>query len=228
MTTLRWAALLLLGGVCGCVSAQAGAPAAVGGLSANQMIEQLKKPAQTRRMRNLTVESVVPVSPATATPVQPQVPVVVAAPPEPAPPASTPVVAPAAQAVAVPVAPIPASNAIPVSEHATLSLQIEFDYDSANIRTDSRQLLLLLVQALNSDQLQDAHFVVEGHTDAKGAAAYNQKLSLVRAQSVRDFLVKQGVSLLRLQVVGKGSSALANPRQPFAAENRRVQIVNLD
>lgn len=109
-----------------------------------------------------------------------------------------------------------------------LSLQIEFDFNSARIWPASQQLLILLANALKSDQLLSSRFAVEGHTDAKGSVAYNQKLSLLRAQSVQDFLGKQGVPATRLQVAGKGSAELANASQPLAAENRRVRIVNLD
>jgi flagellar motor protein MotB len=45
---------------------------------------------------------------------------------------------------------------------------------------------------------------------------------------VSDFLKAQGVLEARLVAAGKGSSALANSADPFAAENRRVRIVNLD
>lgn len=74
----------------------------------------------------------------------------------------------------------------------------------------------------------NSRFAVEGHTDAKGDADYNQKLSEARAQAVRDFLKTRGVDQDRLVVAGKGATDLANSDQPFAAENRRVRIVNLD
>ena len=79
-----------------------------------------------------------------------------------------------------------------------------------------------------SSELQASNFAVEGHTDAKGSTDYNLKLSHMRAQSVREFLMARGVPEARLNASGKGASELANPREPFAAENRRVRIVNLD
>jgi outer membrane protein OmpA-like peptidoglycan-associated protein len=121
-----------------------------------------------------------------------------------------------------------APAAAPVVAEPSLSLLIEFDYDSARVRPESRPLLNSLAQALQSEQLCASAFVVEGHTDAKGSAVYNLRLSLLRAQSVRDFLASQGVQVARLKVAGKGSSELANSAQPFAPENRRVRIVNLD
>jgi outer membrane protein OmpA-like peptidoglycan-associated protein len=69
---------------------------------------------------------------------------------------------------------------------------------------------------------------VEGHTDAKGSAKYNDELSSRRAQAVAEFLASQGVAVERIQSQGKGFTQLLNPQQPEAAENRRVRIVAID
>lgn len=122
----------------------------------------------------------------------------------------------------------------PVALHAAqpvrpaLSLLIQFDFNSARVRPESQQALANLAQALQSTELKGSKFAVEGHTDAKGNAQSNQKLSHQRAQAVRDFLSSRGVDEVRLIASGKGSTDLANIAQPFAAENRRVRIVNLD
>jgi outer membrane protein OmpA-like peptidoglycan-associated protein len=110
----------------------------------------------------------------------------------------------------------------------SLSLLIQFDFNSARVRPESQQALANLSQALQSTELLASNFAVEGHTDAKGGKDYNQKLSQQRAQAVSDFLKAQGVVENRLRAAGKGSSELANPADPFAAENRRVRIVNLE
>lgn len=110
----------------------------------------------------------------------------------------------------------------------SLSLLIQFDFNSTKVRPESQQALANLSQALQSTQLRESKFAVEGHTDAKGNADYNQKLSLARAQAVRDYLKTQGVADKRLLAAGKGASDLANPNEPLAPENRRVRIVNLD
>ncbi len=126
-------------------------------------------------------------------------------------------------------APAPAfALAAAATARPSLSLLIQFDFNSARVRPESQQALVTLSQALQSSELAHSRFAVEGHTDAKGDAPYNLKLSATRAQAVSDFLKARGVDQDRLVVAGKGSSELANNDQPFAAENRRVRIVNLD
>ena len=213
--------------------------------SANQMIEQLKP--NTRSLRNLKVEAAAP--PATVTPVaaQPAGSQVIAEPvptpaAEPVPPTLpvavvviTPAVsaAPAAQpvAVAAPSAVTVADNPAELVQPAvrpSLSLLIQFDFNSARVRPESQQALANLSVALQSPELRNSTFALEGHTDAKGSADYNVRLSALRAQAVRDYLMGRGVEQGRLQASGKGASELANVEQPFAPENRRVRIVNLD
>ncbi len=126
------------------------------------------------------------------------------------------------------VASVPSSTPAPTLDRPALSLLIEFDYNSARVRPESQQLLTMLSQALQSEKLRRSHFAVEGHTDAKGSSGYNQKLSLQRALAVCDVLVSHGVLSDQLQASGKGSTELANTALPFAPENRRVRIVNLD
>jgi outer membrane protein OmpA-like peptidoglycan-associated protein len=116
----------------------------------------------------------------------------------------------------------------PPTPRPSLSLLIQFDFNSARVRPESQQALANLAQALQSPELSAARFAIEGHTDAKGGTEYNQRLSQQRAQAVKQLLASRGVDEARLQPVGKGSSELANTADPLAAENRRVRVVNLD
>ena len=131
-------------------------------------------------------------------------------------------------------APAGQGNATPSNSAATgeprpsLSLLIQFDFNSAKVSTESAGLLNNLATALNSPSLRDARFAVEGHTDAVGAASVNQKLSQTRAAAVAAYLEKKGVDSARLSAMGKGFSELAEPSDPKSAANRRVRIVNLD
>ena len=122
---------------------------------------------------------------------------------------------------------VEAADATPAAR-PSMSLLIQFDFNSVKVKPESQQALSNLAQALQSKELVDSKFAVEGHTDAKGRADYNLKLSQQRADAVRGFLASNGVVDARLQAVGKGSSELANTADPLAAENRRVRIVNLN
>jgi len=106
-----------------------------------------------------------------------------------------------------------------------LDLNVQFDFDSARLTPESIALLERLSQALLSERLQAQRFRVEGHTDGKGQAAYNQQLSARRAAAVVQYLAQQGVQTDRLQALGKGFSELLKPEDPLAADNRRVRIV---
>lgn len=211
-TTRRWSAslapLLIWMTVLGVASpllAQTGvtaAPATATTPTTQQMIEQLKVP-RTRSLRNLTVEAV-PATPGDR---------------------SADVAGPgnSSQPLALAVQADPT-----LATRPSMSLLIQFDFDSARVRPESQQALANLSQALQSADLAASKFAIEGHTDAKGNAGYNLKLSESRAQAVRDFLKGQGVAPARLLAAGKGASDLANSAAPFSAENRRVRIVNLD
>ncbi|MGC2200342.1 MAG: OmpA family protein [Stellaceae bacterium] len=110
----------------------------------------------------------------------------------------------------------------------SISVQtIQFEFGSAKLRPESIETLHNLGNALNQGLSDQKLFVIEGHTDAVGSRAYNLELSRKRAEAVKDFLVNtMGVSPSRLEAVGKGSAEPANSRDPYAAENRRVVVIN--
>jgi outer membrane protein OmpA-like peptidoglycan-associated protein len=83
-------------------------------------------------------------------------------------------------------------------------------------------------QALNSEKLGDFRFAVQGHADPRGDPEANLRLSQLRAEAVRQYLVQnKHIADQRLEAVGKGDRELLNPANPTAPENRRVTIVNL-
>ncbi|MBV8680832.1 MAG: OmpA family protein [Aquitalea sp.] len=126
--------------------------------------------------------------------------------------------------------PAPVNPTAEVNQDAppSVSLAIQFDFNSSHINHGSQLALEHLASALKSPELEHSSFLVEGHTDAKGGAAFNQQLSERRASEVKKTLVALGVAAERLRSAGKGASEPANPVDPFAAANRRVRIVNLD
>lgn len=107
-------------------------------------------------------------------------------------------------------------------------MDIFFDYNSADISQNAKPSVEALGKALTDNELKGASFLVAGHTDASGGSDYNQKLSERRAQAVRDYLVSHyQLSAEQLMPIGYGQQQLKNSKDPFAGENRRVQIVNL-
>ena len=119
-----------------------------------------------------------------------------------------------------PVEPTQAAPAKP----ASINMQINFEYNSAEIAGSSEKTMATLAKALASPQLEGRKFTVIGHTDASGSAAYNKALSDRRAAAVRRYLTENGVAASRLKATGKGESQLLNNDDPNAAENRRVEI----
>jgi outer membrane protein OmpA-like peptidoglycan-associated protein len=114
-----------------------------------------------------------------------------------------------------------------VPQPKSVDLVIQFEFDSAKVKAESKPQLDSLAVALKSDRLKDMPFLVEGHTDAKGSAEYNQNLSLKRANSVVEYLAQQGVESDRLRAEGKGFNELLFPDKPLAMENRRVRITSI-
>jgi outer membrane protein OmpA-like peptidoglycan-associated protein len=110
----------------------------------------------------------------------------------------------------------------------SMDIRIGFSFDSAQLDPNAMITLRRLGEALSDSRLANYSFVIAGHTDAKGAAEYNQALSEKRAQSVVDFLVNvMDVDSKRLTARGYGKSQLFDPKNPEDGINRRVQIVNI-
>jgi outer membrane protein OmpA-like peptidoglycan-associated protein len=110
----------------------------------------------------------------------------------------------------------------------SIDLQVQFAYDSAALGTDALIVLQRLGEALGDPRLAQYSFVIAGHTDARGSDAYNLDLSQRRANSVRDFLAgRHGIARTRMMALGHGETQPADPANPDAAINRRVQVVNI-
>jgi len=108
------------------------------------------------------------------------------------------------------------------------SLLITFATNSTELASDTQGQIDTLARALQSDSLAGFSFRVEGHADARGEAAGNQRLSQLRAEAVTAYLTtKHGILPERLTAVGKGSSEPLNATRVDAPENRRVTIVTV-
>jgi outer membrane protein OmpA-like peptidoglycan-associated protein len=113
-------------------------------------------------------------------------------------------------------------------DRPSIDLEIYFDYNSADIASRAVPDLMNLGRALTDPRLQGGVFLLSGHTDAKGGQEYNLRLSERRAQAVRDFLAQKfSIPNDNLVATGYGKEQLKNQANPFAAENRRVQVTNL-
>lgn len=109
----------------------------------------------------------------------------------------------------------------------SIDLEIGFNYNSAMINPRAVQTVNSLGRALSSPEMANCVFVLGGHTDAKGGEEFNQDLSERRAEAVRTFLAEKfNIARDRLVTVGYGKTQIKNKNNPYAAENRRVQIVN--
>jgi outer membrane protein OmpA-like peptidoglycan-associated protein len=116
-----------------------------------------------------------------------------------------------------------------VQDKPKIDLEINFDYNSADISAKSLSSVQALGRALSNAELKGSTFVVAGHTDASGGEEYNQNLSERRAESIKKYLVdKYGINGTDLVTVGYGKSKLKDPAQPMAEANRRVQVVNME
>ena len=116
-----------------------------------------------------------------------------------------------------------------VKDKPKIDLEINFDYNSANISAKSLPSVQALGRALSNPDLKGSTFIVAGHTDAAGGDAYNQDLSERRADSIKRYLVdKFHIAGTDLVTVGYGKTKLKDPANPLADINRRVQVANMD
>jgi outer membrane protein OmpA-like peptidoglycan-associated protein len=116
-----------------------------------------------------------------------------------------------------------------VKDKPKIDLEINFDYNSADISAKSMPSVQALGRALTNPDLKGSTFVVAGHTDAAGGEAYNQELSERRADSIKKYLVdKFGIAGGDLVTVGYGKSKLKDADNPLSEVNRRVQVVNME
>jgi outer membrane protein OmpA-like peptidoglycan-associated protein len=101
---------------------------------------------------------------------------------------------------------------------------VNFDFDKATIRADARPVLDEAINILKHES--GISVVAEGHTDAVGTDAYNQRLSERRAKAVKDYLVNGGVSASRIDTVGYGEAkpVATNDTADGRAQNRRTEL----
>ncbi len=121
--------------------------------------------------------------------------------------------------------PAPAVVAPPAEVSIARSYLVFFDWDRANLNDRARQIISEAAAA--SRQAAVTTIEVSGHADRSGSAAYNQRLSLRRAQNVAAELVQQGVpqTAITIQAFGETRPLVPTPDGVREPQNRRVEIV---
>ena len=144
-----------------------------------------------------------PVAPPAAQPPKPATPTAPAAPPKPA---------------------TPPAPAAPSVEKVTFAADAFFDVDKAILKPEAKAKLDDLVSKTKGINLEV--IIAVGHTDSDGSDAYNQKLSVKRAEAVKAYLVTKGVEKNRVYTEGKGEKqpVADNKTKEGKAKNRRTEI----
>ena len=131
--------------------------------------------------------------------------------------------APAAAPAAAKPAPAPAPAPV-ASSKVTYAADAFFDFDKAVLKPEGKAKLDDLVSKVKDINLEV--IIAVGHTDSIGTDAYNQKLSVRRAEAVKAYLVSKGIEKNRVYTEGKGKKqpVADNKTKEGRAKNRRVEI----
>ena len=105
-----------------------------------------------------------------------------------------------------------------------MAADAHFDFDKFALKPEGKAKLDDLVGKLKAVNLEVV--IAIGHTDSIGSKAYNQKLSVRRASSVKQYLVSKGIEANRIYTEGKGETqpVADNKTKEGRAKNRRVEI----
>lgn len=120
--------------------------------------------------------------------------------------------------------PAPAPAPVPVSEKVSFAAEALFDFDKSVVKPEGKAALddlLAKLQGMNTEVM-----VTVGHTDSVGSDAYNQALSMRRAEAVKAYIVSKGVDASRVYTEGKGETQPVADNKTAAgrAQNRRVTV----
>ncbi len=118
---------------------------------------------------------------------------------------------------------------IELEQTGEASFQILYDLAKWDIRPDAAEILDEVVEFMKNNPT--VHLELGSHTDSRGQAAYNMKLSKQRAASAVEYIVSKGIDRDKLVAKGYGETDLAVPNAKTTEEhqqNRRTTIKNLD
>lgn len=122
---------------------------------------------------------------------------------------------------------IPGAEVIPAGEGIIVKFDsgLLFEFGMSTLSSEAMQNIDNLAASLN--KYPDTDIMVIGHTDAVGTDALNNRLSLERANSVKNYAISKGVDLTRLKTSGKGEGEpiASNDTDEGRTQNRRVEVV---
>lgn len=112
----------------------------------------------------------------------------------------------------------------PPPRTVTLDADANFAFDRADLLPSGKEKLDTFIA--ESDGVNIGTVVIGGHTDSVGAKAYNERLSLRRAQTVRSYLASKGLHASQFDIQGYGFSKpiASNATAEGRARNRRVEV----
>ena len=145
--------------------------------------------------------------------------------PKPAPaPAPAPAPMPTQEVKPAPKPAAPEAKPKPVAEKVTFAADVLFDFDKSVVKPEGKSKLDDLSSKIKGVNLEVV--IAIGHADSIGSDAYNQKLSVRRAESVKAYLVSKGIEANRIYTEGKGEKqpVADNKTREGRAKNRRVEI----
>jgi OOP family OmpA-OmpF porin len=122
------------------------------------------------------------------------------------------------------VTPPPKPVPVPVSEKVTFAAKTLFDFDKSVVKPEGKAALDDLLNQLKG--MDTEVMITVGHSDSVGSDAYNQKLSIRRADAVKAYLISKGIDQSRVYTEGKGETqpVAENKTAQGRAENRRVTV----
>jgi OOP family OmpA-OmpF porin len=111
-------------------------------------------------------------------------------------------------------------------EKSTMSASALFDHDKAVLKEEGKTALHALDQSIKAKGANVVDIRVIGHTDSEGNEKYNMRLSIRRAEAVREYMISDGVASSMIEVSGEGETnpVASNATVEGRAQNRRVDI----
>src|SRR5687767_290154 len=112
----------------------------------------------------------------------------------------------------------------PVAEKVTFAADVLFDFDKAVVKPEGKSKLDDIASKANGVNLEVV--IAIGHADSIGSDAYNERLSVRRAESVKAYLVSKGIQGNRIYTEGRGEKqpVADNKTNSGRAKNRRTEI----